>query len=130
MYELKDLVLGYRKFKGLTETEMAEELMVPGTVLYGLQMGSYKHPTAKLMLRINNLTEDMDKEELVAIGKGCRLKTKLGPDFKYYLIGLGQKTGLNPNSLRKLPLIDCYKTLGFVEYDDFELTTFGRQLTQ
>lgn len=130
MYELKDLVLGYRKFKGLTESEMAEELMVPMTVLYGLEMGSYKHPTSKLMLKINNLTEDMDKEEITAIGKGYRLRMKLGSDFKYYLIGLGQKTGVNPNSLRKLSLTDCYKTLGFVEYDDFELTSFGRQLTQ
>jgi hypothetical protein len=28
---------------------------------------------------------------IVPVLKGCRLKTKLGLDFKYYLIGLGQK---------------------------------------
>lgn len=69
----------------------------------------------------------MDKEEINAIGRGYRIKSKLGPDFKYYLIGLGKKTGINPNSLRKLSTTDCYKTLGLVEFDDFELTTLGSQ---
>jgi len=91
MYEIKDLILGYRKFKGLTETEMAEELMVPMTVLYGLEMGSFKHPNPKLKLRINSLLEGMDKEEINAIGCGYRIKSKLGADFKYYPIGLGKK---------------------------------------
>lgn len=83
--------MGYRKLKGLTESEMATELMVPMTVLYGLEMGSFKHPNPKLKLRINNLLGGMDKEEINAIGRGYRIKSKLGPDFKYYLIGLGKK---------------------------------------
>lgn len=130
MYELKDLIWGYRKYKNETPYDLAKELDVPVTVVDGLEFGSFKHPNPRLKKRIDKITKDVDKEEISAIGRGYRIRAKLGPDFKYYLMGMRQKTGINPKELQKMSLNDCHKTIGQIPFDYYELTASGRELVK
>ncbi|MCK9151476.1 hypothetical protein [Methanobacterium alcaliphilum] len=130
MYELKDLVWGYRKYRNETPHELAKELDVPISVIDGLEMGSFKHPNSRLMKKIEDVTEDLNKEELGAIGRGYRIRATLGSDFKYYLLGMRQKTGINPKELQKMTLNDCHKTIGQIPFDYHEIAMAGRELIE
>lgn len=89
--DLKDIILGYRKVKGKTQEELAEELGVPKDVISAIECGTFKHLNPSLKKKIDELLKGYDKSELAAIGRGYRLQDNLGPDFKYYLEGLSKR---------------------------------------
>jgi hypothetical protein len=125
--DLKNLVLGFRKHTGKTQTEVASELEVPMDIETALEMGTYRQPTERLKRRINNLISGFDEKELIHIGRGYRIMDELGPDFKYYIRGLEQARGFDHEELHSLPEEEFYRIIGSVNLDEFEVVSAGRQ---
>jgi len=125
---LRYLVLGYRKYTGTTQRELARELEVPIDIVVALEMGSYRHPTKRLMSKIEELTGEFEfkKRDFVNIGRGYKIREELGPDFKYFIQGLEKLKYINQEELKKLPEEECYKTMGSVDLDEFEVVLAGR----
>ncbi len=126
--DLKYLVLGYRKYTGKTQRELARELEVPIDILSALEMGTYKHPTKRLMNKIEELTGEFEfkKRDFVNIGRGYRIREELGPDFKYFIQGLEKLKYISSDELKKLPEEEFYKTIGSVDLDEFEVVLAAR----
>ncbi|MBM3703335.1 MAG: hypothetical protein FJW63_10220 [Actinobacteria bacterium] len=124
---LKYLVLGYRKYTGTRQRELAEELEVPIEIVTSLETGTYRHPTERLINKIKKLTAEFDQHDLIHIGRGYRIHDELGPDFKYFLRGLEKVRGINPNELKRLPTEECYRVIGSVNLDEFEVMKAGIQ---
>lgn len=126
--DLKYLVLGYRKYTRKTQRELARELEVPIDILSALEMGTYKHPTKRLMNKIEELTGEFEfkKRDFVNIGRGYRIREELGPDFKYFIQGLEKLKYISRDELKKLPEEECYKTIGSVDLDEFEVVLAAR----
>lgn len=126
---LKYLVLGYRKYTGTTQRELARELEIPIDIVSALEMGTYKHPTRRLMNKIEELTGEFEfkKRDFVNIGRGYRIREELGPDFKYFLRGLEKLKYISRDELKELPEEECYKTIGSVDLDEFEVALSGRE---
>ncbi|MBI4812989.1 MAG: hypothetical protein HY802_01045 [Methanobacterium sp.] len=114
--DLKNLVLGFRKHTGKTQTELASELEVPIDIETALEMGTYRQPTERL-----------DENELIHIGRGYRIMDELGPDFKYYIRGLEQARGIDHEELHSQPEEEFYRIIGSVNLDEFEVVNMGRQ---
>ena len=125
--DLKNLVLGFRKHTGKTQTELASELEVPTDIETALEMGTYRQPTERLKWKINNLVSNFDEHDLINIGKGYRIMDELGPDFKYYIRGLEQTRGINLEELHSLPEEEFYRIIGSVNLDEFEVVDVGRK---
>ena len=126
--DLKNLVLGFRKHTGKTQSEVASELEVPMDIETALEMGTYRQPTERLEGRINNLISGFDEKELIHIGRGYRIMDELGPDFKYYIRGLEQARGFDHEELHSLPEEEFYRIIGSVNLDEFEVANAGRQV--
>jgi hypothetical protein len=126
--ELKYLVLGYRKHTGKTQIELAKELGTPLQIVSALEMGSYKHPTKILQAKIKDLTSQFDQEDLIYLGRGYRIREELGPDFKYFLRGLEEASGISQEELRKMHGEECLRTIGSVDMDEFEVVLVGREV--
>ncbi len=126
--ELKYLVLGYRKHTGKTQAELSRELGVPLHIVSALEMGSYKYPTKVLQAKIKGLTSQFDHEDLIYIGRGYRIRDELGPDFKYFLRGLEEVSGITPDELMKMHGEECLRTIGSVDMDEFEVVLAGRKV--
>jgi hypothetical protein len=125
--DLKNLVLGFRKHTGKTQSEVASELEVPIDIETALEMGTYRQPTERLKGKINNLISEFDEKDLIHIGRGYRIMDELGPDFKYYIRGLEQARGFNHEELHSLPEEEFYRIIGSVNLDEFEMVNAGRQ---
>lgn len=123
---LKDLVLGYRKYMEKTQKELAQELGVSLDIETALESGSHKHPTPALMDGICDLTSPLDNQDLIHIGRGYRLEEELGPDLKYFIRGLEKVRGIKSTELEQLPASKYYKILGSVNVDDYEVIQAGR----
>ena len=126
--ELKYLVLGYRKHTGKTQAELARELEIPLQIVVALELGSYRHPTQVLQAKIKDLTSQFDHEDLMYLGRGYRIREELGPDFKYFLRGLEEASGISPDELRKMHGEECLRTIGSVDMDEFEVVLLGRSI--
>ena len=125
---LKYLVLGYRKHTGTTQRELARELEVPLDIVIALEMGSFRYPTERLMGKIKKLTSEFDKNDLVHTGRGYRIRDEMGPYFKYFVRGLKKIKGINPTKLEKLPSKECYRAIGSIDLDEFEILHAGRHV--
>jgi len=125
--DLKDLVLGFRKHTGKTQSEIAHELEVPMDIETALELGTYKQPTEQLKGKIADLTSEFDKNDLVHIGRGYRIMDELGPDFKYFIRGLVQERGFDPEELNSLPEEEFYRIIGSVNLDEFDVVMIGRK---
>jgi hypothetical protein len=125
--DLKNLVLGFRKHTGKTQSEVASELEVPMDIETALEMGTYRQPTERLKGKIDNLISEFDEKDLIHIGKGYRIMDELGPDFKYYIRGLEQARGFDHEELHSLPEEEFYRIIGSVNLDEFEVVNAGRQ---
>lgn len=125
--DLKDLVLGFRKYTGKTQSEVADKLEVSTDIETALETGTYKQPTKHLMGRIKDLTSGCDQNDLVHIGKGYRIMDGLGPDFKYFIRGLEQARGIDPKELLNQPEDEFYRIIGSVNLDEFDLVMAGRE---
>jgi len=125
--DLKNLVLGFRKHTGKTQSEVASELEVPMDIETALEMGTYRQPTESLEGKINNLISGFDEKDLIHIGRGYRIMDELGPDFKYYILGLEQARGFDHEELLSLPEEEFYRIIGSVNLDEFEVVNAGRQ---
>jgi len=124
--DLKYLVLGYRKHTGITQGGLARKLEVPSDIVVALEMGSYKYPTERLMNKIGKLTSEFDKNDLIYIGRGYRIRDEMGPYFKYFIRGLEKMKGMDPTELEELPSEECYRAIGSVNLDEFEVLQAGR----
>jgi transcriptional regulator with XRE-family HTH domain len=125
--DLKNLVLGFRKHTGKTQSEVASELDVPMDIETALELGTYKIPTESLMDRIQKLTSDLDHHDLIHIGRGYRIMDELGPDFKYFLRGLEPARGIDLKELHSQPEEEFYRIIGSVNLDEFEVVSMGRK---
>jgi len=125
--DLKDLILGFRKHTGKTQSEIAYELEVPMDIETALEMGTYKQPTEHLKEKIADLTSKFDQNELIHIGRGYRIMDELGPDFKYFIRGLVQERGFDPEELNSLPEEEFYRIIGSVNLDEFDVVMIGRK---
>ncbi len=125
--DLKNLVLGFRKHTGKTQSEIARELGVPMDIETALEMGTYKQPTQQLLGKIVNLTSTCDVKDLVHIGRGYRIMDELGPDFKYYIRGLEQERGIDHEELHSQPEEEFYRIIGSVNMDEFDVVSAGRK---
>jgi len=125
--DLKNLVLGFRKHTGKTQTELASELEVPTDIETALEMGTYRQPTERLKGKIGNLVSECNENELIQIGRGYRIMDELGPDFKYYIRGLEQAMGIDHEELHSQPEEEFYRIIGSVNLDEFEVVNMGRQ---
>lgn len=125
--DLKDLVLGFRKHTGKTQSEVAHELKVPMDIETALEMGTYKQPTEHLMGKIDDLTSGFDHHDLIHIGRGYRIMDELGPDFKYFIRGLEQKRGIDSRELFSQPEEEFYRIIGSVKLDEFDVVMAGRK---
>ncbi len=123
---LKNLVLGYRKYLKKTQTEMANKLGVSKDIEIALESGSYKHPSQQLLDGICDLTSDFDHHDLIQIGKGYRLEDELGPDIKYFIRGLEKVRGIDSDELQHLTPNEYYKIIGSVNMDDYDVIQAGR----
>jgi hypothetical protein len=126
--DLKDLVLGFRKHTGKTQSEIAHELEVPMDIETALELGTYKQPTEQLKGKIADLTSEFDQNDLVHIGRGYRIMDELGPDFKYFIRGLVQERGFDPEELNSLPGEEFYRIIGSVNLDEFDEVMIGRKV--
>jgi hypothetical protein len=126
--DLKDLVLGFRKHTGKTQSEIAHELEVPMDIETALELGTYKQPTEQLKGKIADLTSEFDQNDLVHIGRGYRIMDELGPDFKYFIRGLVQERGFDPEELNSLPEEEFYRIIGSVNLDEFDVVMIGRKV--
>ena len=125
--DLKNLVLGFRKHTGKTQSEVARELEVPMDIETALEMGTYKQPTEQLLGKIVNLTSKCNVKDLVHIGRGYRIMDELGPDIKYYIRGLERVRGIDSKELQSLPEEEFYRIMGSVNLDEFEVVSAGRK---
>ena len=50
-----------------------------------------------------------NQDDLKFIGRGYRIKDKLGPDFKYFIRGLKEEKGINPHELDSMPSEEYHK---------------------
>lgn len=127
---LKYLVLGYRKYRGKSKKELAEELNVPPEIVDGLELGSHKKTSHELSERIEEITKDFDKQQLIDYGHGYRIKDMMGPDFKYFLKGLEEITDINADELQLLSQEECYHTIGKAagnsDMDEYAIVNLGR----
>ncbi|KAF5077683.1 hypothetical protein [Methanobacterium aggregans] len=131
-YELKYLILGYRKHTNKTQKELANELEVPKDIVVALEYGSHKHPSPGLKGRIDKIKEKFNSDELqnlIYIGRGHRIKEELGPDFRYYLRGLEKIHAINSENFKKLDAEGCMWTIGRVDMDEFEVAVMGRSIS-
>ncbi len=126
--ELKNLVLGFRKHTGKTQSEVAYDLDIPLYIETALELGTYRKPTKRLRDRIEKLTSDLDRNQLIHIGRGYRIMDVLGPDFKYFLRGLEHERGIDLNELNSLPEEEFYRIIGSVNLDEFDVVDMGRKL--
>jgi hypothetical protein len=117
-YELKYLILGYRKYTNTTQKELAEKLDIPLDIETTLET-DYKQPTKHLMNKIIKLTAEFNQDDLKNIGRGYRIKDESGSDFKYFLKGLKKEFGLNPQDLKNMTNDECLRTVGSVDIDEF-----------
>nr|WP_319373026.1 hypothetical protein [uncultured Methanobacterium sp.] len=124
--DLKNLILGFRKHTGKTQSEVAGELGVPMDIETALEMGTYKQPTEQLLGKIVNLTSNCDVKDLVHIGRGYRIMDELGPDIKYYLRGLKEVRGIDHEELHSQPEEEFYRIIGSVNLDEFDVVSAGR----
>lgn len=124
--DLKYLILGYRKYTGKSQKEIAMALGIPFFTYTALEMGTFKQPSPQLLDRIENLTEEFNQDDLKFIGRGYRIKDKLGPDFKYFIRGLKEEKGINPHELDSMPSEECLKTIGSVDMDEYDVVAIGR----
>lgn len=126
--DLKYLILGYRKHTGKTQTKVAEELNVPLDVVTALEMGFHKHPAKALQKKIMDLTAKFNESDLIHIGRGYRIEEELGPDFKYFIKGLEEASGISQEKLRNMQDEERLRTIGSVEMDEFEVVLAGREV--
>ena len=126
--DLKYLLIGYRKYTNTTQRDLANKLDIPIYTYTALELGSFKQPSEHLITQIKEITADYDQEGLKQIGRGYRIKDKLGPDFKYFIRGLKSEKGLNPDDLKNMPHDECLKTIGSVDMDEFDLVDIGRTI--
>lgn len=126
--DLKYLILGYRKHTGKTQSEVAKKLNVPLDVVTALEMGVHKHPARALQEKIIDLTAKSDENDLIHIGRGYRIKEELGPDFKYFLKGLEETSGISQEKLKNMQDEECLRTIGSVDLDEFEVVLAGREV--
>ncbi len=119
-YELKYLILGYRKYTNITQKELAKKLDISLDIETALET-DYKQPTKHLMNKIRKLTADFDQNDLKNIGRGYRIKDESGSDFKYFLKGLEKESGLNPQDLKIMSNDECLRTIGSVDIDKFDV---------
>ena len=124
--DLKYLILGYRKYTNTTQRELAQELDIPFYIYTALEMGTFKQPSERLLDKIKELTAEFDQNDLKMIGRGFRIKDELGPDFKYFLRGLKEEKGINPQELDSMPRDECLRTIGSVDMDEFDVVQIGR----
>ena len=124
--DLKYLILGYRKYTNTTQRELAHELDTPFYIYTALEMGTFKQPSEHLLGKIKSLTAEFDQDVLKHIGRGYRIKDELGPDFKYFLRGLKEEKGINPQELDSMPSEECLQTIGSVDMDEFDVVKIGR----
>ncbi|WP_424356019.1 hypothetical protein [Methanobacterium sp. MBAC-LM] len=125
---LKYLILGYRKHTDITQRELANKLDVPLDIVVALEMGSFRYPTERLMTKIEKLTSEFDRNNLIYIGRGYRIRDGMGPYFKYFLRGLQKMKGMDPTELEELPSEECYRAIGSIDLDEFEVLHAGRTL--
>ena len=126
--DLKYLVLGYRKHTGNTQSALAQKLGVPIEIETALEQGSYKYPTERLISKIGDLTSGFDSKELKQIGRGYWIEDRLGPDFKYFIRGLKSVRGIDSKELNSLSDDECYRIIGSVDMDEFEVVQAGRNI--
>jgi transcriptional regulator with XRE-family HTH domain len=127
-WDLKYLILGYRKHTGNTQRELAQKLGVPLEIETAIEMGTYKYPTGRLMTKINDLTEEFDETELIQIGRGYWIKDKLGSYFKYFVLGLQSKEDMEPEELNDLSGDDFYKRIGSKNLNEYEFVNAGMNI--
>ncbi|NYB52097.1 MAG: hypothetical protein HVN35_06035 [Methanobacteriaceae archaeon] len=125
--DLKDLLLGFRKHTGKTQSEIAQELEVPMEIETAIEWGTYKQPTEQLVDKIKKLTSQFDQNDLINIGRGYRLIDELGPDSKYFIRGLKQTRGIDPKELLNQPEEEFYRIIGSVNLDEFDVVMAGRK---
>jgi len=128
MENLKYLVLGFRKYTGSTQREIAHELGIPVGIVDALETGTYKHPSKKLLDKIELLTGkfEFEKDQYINLGRGYRIKEVLGPDFKYFLHGLERLNYISQDELESMSKEECYQTIGSIKMDEFEVSRAGR----
>ena len=124
--DLKYLILGYRKYTGKSQKEIARILGIPFFTYTALEMGTFKQPSPQLRDKIKNLTAEFKQDDLRSIGRGYRIKDKLGPDFKYFIRGLKEEKGINPQELDSMPSEECLRTIGSVDMDEYDIVAIGR----
>ncbi|MGP8022576.1 MAG: hypothetical protein ACLQG5_10010 [Methanobacterium sp.] len=117
-YELKYLILGYRKYTNTTQKELAKKLNIPLDIETALEQ-DYKQPTKHLMNKIKKLTTEFDQNELKNIGRGYKIKDESGSDFKYFLKGLEKEAGLKPQDLKNMTDKECLQTIGSIDINEF-----------
>jgi hypothetical protein len=125
--DLKYLVLGYRKYTGTTQRELAQKLEVPLFIETALELGTFKYPTERTRDKIEKLTGEFDHHSLINIGRGYRIMDELGPDFKYFLRGLEKERGIKLEELKELPRDEYFRVIGSVNLDEFEVVQVGRK---
>ena len=126
-YELRYLILGYRKYTKTTQKELAKKLDIPLDIETALEQ-DYKQPTKHLMNKIKKLTAEFNQDELKNIGKGYKIKDESGLDFKYFLKGLEKEVGLKPQDLRKMSANECFRTIGSINMDELDNITIKRTI--
>lgn len=126
--ELKFLLLGYRISAGKSQRELADELGVPVDIVIAMENGTYRHPTRRLLSRIHELTGEYEvkKRYFINIGKGYRLRERLGSQFRYFVRGLDKMKYISMEELEKMPEAECYRTIGTVDLDAFEVLKAGK----
>ncbi|MFB2622327.1 hypothetical protein FVF72_08075 [Methanothermobacter sp. KEPCO-1] len=126
--ELKFLVLGYRISEGKTQRELADELGAHVDIVIAMENGTYRHPTRRLLNRIHELTGEYEvkRRYFINIGKGYRLRERLGPQFRYFIRGLDKMKYISQEELEKMPEAECYSTIGAVDMDAFEVLKAGK----
>ena len=125
---LKYLILGYRKHNGTTQSTLAQKLGVPLDIETALEQGTYKYPTEHLMAKIKDFFSESNQDELIKIGRGYWIEDRLGPDFKYFIRGLKSLRGIDTKELSSLPDDECYRIIGSVKMDEFEVAQAGRNI--
>ncbi|MDI6701368.1 helix-turn-helix domain-containing protein [Methanothermobacter wolfeii] len=126
--DLKFLILGYRVHSGKTQRELADELGVPPDIVIAMENGTYRHPTRKLMEKIEDLIGEYEvqKRHFINIGRGYRLREMLGTEFKYFIQGLDRMKYVSRDELEGMDEPERYGTLGAVEMDAFEVLRAGK----
>lgn len=124
--DLKYLLSGYRKYTKTTQRKVAQMLDVPLFIYTALETGAFKQPSEHTLAKIKELTAEFDQDDLKHIGRGYMIMDELGPDFKYFLRGLRAEKGIDLQELDKMPSEECFKTIGSVDMDEFNVLKIGR----